>query len=128
MAGAATTITEQTSGRVMKVIWAWTSDSASGAVSGTTTKSFTGRCIGLTTIPSGGGTAPTASYDIAITDADGHDVLLGAGVDRHTSNTEHVTEGSLAGIASSKLTLAVTNAGNSKLGTAILYIEGAAFT
>lgn len=126
MAGSATTITENTAGRVQKITFAWTSDDSTGAVTGTTTKGYTGRCIGFSTIPSGGGTAPTDNYDATITDADGHDVLMGAGANRNTANTEHVAEASLAGVGQSKLTLNITNAGNSKQGTAILWIEGAA--
>jgi hypothetical protein len=122
MAGSATTFTENTHTAVKKINCAWTSDDTTGAVSGTTTYPYTGKLIGLTTIPSGGGTAPTADYDLAVNDADGHDVLLGAGANRHTSNTEYVASASLGAAAGSALTVAITAAGNSKQGTVVLYI------
>ena len=121
MAGTVTS-TEITHTSVRKVTFAWTS-SAGGAADGTTTAAFDGQLIGLTTIPSGGGTAPDANYDVAVNDADGHDVLLGAGLNRHTSNTEHVATASLGGVAGSKLTLAVTAAGAAKQGTVVLRIR-----
>ena len=123
MAGSAVVITETTHTSVRKVVFAWTSDSATGAVSGTTTNAYDGEIIGLTTAPSGGGTAPSDNYDVTIADAAGHDVLLGAGVDRDVANTEHVARASLGGVAGSPLTLSVANAGNSKLGTVTLYIR-----
>lgn len=106
---------------VKKVVFAWTS-SAGGAADATTDGVFDGKVIGLTTIPSGAA-APTDNYDVAVTDVDGHDVLLGAGANRDTANTEHVAEASLGAVAGSKLTLAVTNAGDTKQGTVILYLR-----
>jgi hypothetical protein len=50
------------------------------------TKKFSGRLLALETDP--GATAPTANYDLTITDANGLDVLQGVGANRHTSNTE----------------------------------------
>lgn len=49
---------------------------------------ISGRLLALETNP--GATAPQANYDIAINDADGHDVLQGVGANRHTANTEKV--------------------------------------
>lgn len=121
MAGSSTTFTEVTHGTVKKIKCAWVSDDTTGAVSGTTTHSYSGRFIGLITDP--GATAPTADYDITVTDTDGVDLLLGAGIDRHTSNTEFVAEASMAGVAHSKLTFNVTNAGNSKVGDIYLLIR-----
>lgn len=121
MAGTVTT-TEKTHTSVRKLTFAWTS-SAGGAADGTSTAAFDGAIIGLTTIPSGGGTAPSLNYDVAVNDADGHDVLLGAGANRSDTATEHVAGTSLAGVAGSVLTLAVTNAGNAKQGTVILYVR-----
>lgn len=118
-AGTVTTA-EITHTSVRKITFTWTSSSG-GAADATTTAAFDGRVIGLITDP--GAAAPTDDYDLAITDADGHDVLLGAGANRDTVNTEYVTEGSLAGVAGSKLTLAITNAGNAKQGVVVLFIR-----
>jgi len=121
MAGTVTP-TEITHTSLKKAIFAWTC-TALGAANGTTTAPFDGRCVGLITIPGTGGDAPSLNYDVTITDADGHDVLLAAGMNRHTSDTEYVTEASLAGVAGSKLTLNITNAGDTKKGTVILFIR-----
>lgn len=122
MAGTVTVTEKVTVGSVKKITWAWTS-TAGGAADKTTTAVVDGKIIGFTTIPAAAGSAPSDDYDITITDSDGHDVLLGAGSNRDTANTEHVTETSLAGVSESTLTLNVTNAGNAKSGTAIVYIR-----
>ncbi len=120
MAGTVTT-TEITHTSLNKLTFAWTSD-ASGDADGASVEGYDGKIVGLTTIPDGTD-APTVNYDVVVNDAAGHDVLLGAGANRHNTNTEHVTEGSLAGVAGNTLTLVVSNAGNAKKGTVILYIR-----
>lgn len=120
--------------RVRRVIAAWVSDSATGAVSGTTRK-LTGRLVKAVTVPSGTA-APTDNYDIALTDEQSVDVLAGVlnGIgNRDTANTEEVyffnKDGAGTGliaanpIVSSTITVAITNAGNSKAGTIYLYLE-----
>jgi hypothetical protein len=114
------TRTEITHTSARKIVWAWTS-ATGGTVSSTTTAAFDGKIIGLTTDP--GATAPTDNYDVTITDSAGHDVLLGAGADRDTANTEHVAEASLGAVAGSKLTLTIANAGDEKTGVVILWIR-----
>ena len=121
MAGTVT-VSETLHASIKKVVFAWTS-SAGGAADGVSTGVYDGKIIGLTTVPSGGGTAPSDDYDVAIADVGGHDVLLGAGANRDTANTEHVAEASLGAVAGSKLTLAVTNAGSAKQGTVILWLR-----
>ena len=119
----AITLTEQVTGTVKKVTFAWTSDAA-GIVSGIpTTAFFSGAIDRLVTVPSGGGTAPTALYDIVINDDDGTDVLMGSGANRSATATEQVLASSLGYMANSKLTLGITNAGASKQGTIYLYIR-----
>lgn len=122
MAGMVCTITETTHGSVKKIKFAWTSDDAAGTATGTTTVPYSGRFIGLITVPSAV-TAPDVNYDITITDVDGVDLLLGAGANRHNINTEFVAEASMAGVAHSKLTLNVAAAGNAKLGEVYLLIR-----
>ena len=123
MAGSAMTFTETRHGSVKKIKCAWTSDSATGAVSGTTTYGYSGRIIGAITVPGAAGDAPTDNYDITVTDSDDVDLALGALADRDTANTEFVAEASMAGIASGTLTVSVTHAGNSKKGTLYLFIR-----
>ena len=123
MAGSAMVFTEITHGTVKKIKAAWTSDSGTGAVSGTTTNDYSGRIIGACTVPGAGGAAPDPNYDIAVNDDDGVDIALGGLANRHTSNTEYVAESSMAGMAHSQLTIAVTTAGNSNTGVLYLYIR-----
>ena len=115
-------------GTVRKILIDWTSDDTTGAVSGTTRK-ISGELLKVVTDP--GATAPTADYDIAITDEEGADVLANCYdnlADRHTSNTETVdlflTGAANVGarpVVCDVLTVAVTNAGNSKTGQIIIY-------
>lgn len=121
MAGTVT-VTENVHGSVKKITFAWTS-SAGGAADGSSSTPLNGKVIRLTTVPAGGGSAPTDNYDVVLNDADGHDVLAGAGADRDTANTEHVAEASLGVVANSVLTLGVTNAGATKQGTVIVWVR-----
>lgn len=50
-------------------------------------------------------------------------MLMGAGADRSNASTEQVLASSLGIVANDKLTLSVTNAGDTKSGTVILYIR-----
>ena len=115
-------------GTVKRVIIDWTSDDADGTVTATTGK-IVGELLKAVTNPSA--TAPTANYDIVITDAEGANVLANCYddlIDRHTATTETV-DFFLTGAANvgarpvvcDVLTVAVTNAGNSKLGRVVLY-------
>jgi len=124
MAGTVT-ITEETHGSLKKIAWAWTCD-ASGNVNGTggqTAGAYNGALERLVTVPAAAGSAPTDNYDITILDEDGVDVLLGAGADRDTANTEQVQRTSLGVVANDKLTLNIANAGNAKSGTVYLYLR-----
>lgn len=123
MAGSAMTFTEITHGTVKKIKAAWTSDDTTGAVSAQTTNPYSGRIMGAITVPGTGGVEPSVNYDIAVNDGDSVDVALGALANRHNTNTEFVSEASMAGVAHDKLTIAITNAGNSKQGTLYLFIR-----
>ena len=117
-------ITEKIVQNFQKVTFAWTSVDGggdAGKAQKTTVNYYTGELIRLITDP--GATAPTDDYDVAINDDDGFDVLLGAGANRDTVNTEQVLASSLGCVVSSKLTLSITNAGNAKVGTVHLYIK-----
>jgi len=123
MAGSKMTFTEITHGTIKKIKAEWTSDSVTGAVNGTTTNQYDGRIIGAITVPGAAGDAPDPNYDIAVNDSDGVDVALNALLNRHTSNTEYVAEASMAGVAHSKLTIAVSAAGASNKGALYLFIR-----
>ena len=130
MAGSAMTFAYHEVGIVKKVVVDWTSDSATGAVSGTT-KEIRGELLRGVTDPDGVA-APTDDYDIAITDEEGANVLANCFddlTDRDEANVEgvdfHLTDGAVANgarpVVCDKLTIAVTAAGNSKQGRLVLY-------
>ena len=122
MAGSSVTFTEIVFGSVKKIKAEWVSDSASGAVSGTTTRTYSGRFLGLITDP--GATAPDDNYSVTITDSDAVDLLLGSATgNRDTADTEFIKEADMAGVAMSKLTFNVSSAGNSKTGSIYLLIR-----
>ena len=122
MAGSSVTFTEIVFGSVKKIKAEWVSDSASGAVSGTTTRTYSGRFLGLITDP--GATAPDDNYSVTITDSDAVDLLLGSATgNRDTADTEFIKKADMAGVAMSKLTFNVSSAGNSKTGTIYLLIR-----
>lgn len=107
---------------IKKIVWDWACTDA-GAVSSQTTGTYTGELSRFVTNPDADADAPTDEYDVTILDEDGNDVLMGAGVDRDTLNTEQVLGTSLGVCYNSKLTLTIASAGNAKKGIAILYIK-----
>jgi len=119
-------ITEEKIGTVHKVKFAWTSVDG-GANAGkavvTTTKAYSGEIIRLVTIPGAAPDAPTDDYDVSVFDEDTTDVLMGAGANRDTTNTEQVLASSLGCVANDTLTLSISAAGNAKKGTTIIYIR-----
>ena len=120
MAGSVT-ISYVSHDTVKYVEWTWTSD-GSGDMSGTDTKTLSGQVLRWATNPSS--TAPDANYDIVVNDDDGIDVANGGLVNRHTSNSEHFIPGGDADPGAAfmgKLSLIVSNAGDSKIGTLRMY-------
>lgn len=117
---------------VRKVIIDWTSAS-DGSV--TATARVSGTLIKAVTNP--GATAPSANYDIAITDDEGIDILAACQsslANRHTSTTEQVyflvldaagtpLAQSVHPVVCDTLSVAVTNAGDSKVGRIVLYYK-----
>ena len=110
---------------------AWTSDSATGAVevatSAATTAWLEGKWImSAKTVPGTGDEAPTASYDIAITDEDGFSIFSTDLNDRSAKDPEEALP-YVAGTKSPRLitgalTISVSAAGNSKTGKIILTV------
>ena len=109
--------------------FAWTSD-ATGDVISTTSTTITDQIAGkyvVMAVTSPDTTAPTASYDITITDANNADIMGGKLADRSATLSEQVSPyiGALYGKrpVSGALTLNVSNAGDAKSGTVILYLS-----
>lgn len=120
------TITEETMDYVKKIKFEWTTEDGgdnAGKASKTTEKTYTGQIVRLVTIPGAAPNAPTDDYDIVINDEDETDVLMGAGANRDTADTEQVLASLLGYVANDKLTLNVSSAGNAKKGTTIVYIR-----
>lgn len=117
------TVTEEIFSTMSKITFSWTSN-ASGAASGSTTMDYSGVIYRVVFEPGSGATQPTNLYDITLTDDDGIDILDGAGGDLSNTTTEQL-QGfiGVSAVANSKLTLAVSNAGNSKTGTVIVYLR-----
>ncbi len=123
MAGTVT-ITEERLGNVHKITFDWLSTGA-GAADGTTTYPYTGNILKVVTVPDGGGTAPDDNYDLTLTDEDSIDTANGQLANRSQTATQWVVS-SLGAVVGDKLTLNVTNAGNAKGGTCIVYVGLAA--
>ena len=109
--------------------FSWTSD-ATGDVISTTSTTITDQIAGkyvVMAVTSPDTTAPTASYDITITDANNADIMGGKLADRSATLSEQVSPyiGALYGKrpVSGALTLNVSNAGDAKSGTGILYLS-----
>jgi hypothetical protein len=113
--------TEITHGSVKKITFSWTADS-SGDASETTSATFDGKLLHVVTVPDGD-SAPTADYDVTLTDSDGVDLLEGNGANRAAASTEHIASASLGAVAHSALTLTVANAGDGGAGVLHVYIR-----
>ena len=126
MAGSSVTITKKSIKGLNRIKFVWVSDDAAGTASGATTFEVIGQPMQFITVPNGGGTAPTALYDVTLKDENGLDILNGLGADRSATATEtkKITDG-LQTIVATTLTLAVAAAGNSKGGT--IYLDVATF-
>lgn len=102
---------------------AWVS-TAGGAVSGNALGISPGWIIGVQFVPDGGGTAPTTLYDVVLNDARGVDILLGGGADLSATLSHYVRlypEFYHDGVA--ELDAVVSNAGNAKGGTILLWVR-----
>lgn len=140
MAGSSVTFTYQKFGPIKKIIADIVSDDATGAATGTTTALISGKLLKVVTDP--GATAPSANWDVVISDPEGlvvtakcETAVVAALVARHASNTEETnlflmgTDAAVAAmpafpVVADKLTIAVANAGNAKTMQVIIYVEG----
>ena len=110
---------------VRRAILSWTSD-GSGNAGGTV--AVNGTILRVTFVPDAVA-APTAGYDVTLTDEGGIDVLDGSGADLGATTPKTVTPVLDASDGLTKLpicvadtlTLAVANAGNAKAGRVIIY-------
>ena len=126
MAGTLTASSSGLSRGITRYSFVWVSD-ASGDVSGTDVTLKSGTLLQMTTIPAAAGAAPTDNYDLVINDAQGVDILGGAGANRDTANAEVVVPAVSTYfrryVEAGTFTPVVSNAGNAKGGTIVLLIQ-----
>jgi hypothetical protein len=118
------TITETRFTGVKEIKWDWLATDAGAVVGSITTNAYDGIIIECVCIPDTGGTAPDNLYDITITDGNSQDILNGNGANLSGTATVVLDFGTytLSSVAGSKLTLAVSGAGDANGGIVILRI------
>lgn len=120
-AGTLTATTSDVGGGTTKYSVAWVSD-ASGNVTTNTFAVKKGHLVEAKFIPNGGGTQPSDLYDMTIADADGLDVLNGTGANLSQSTVTFVAATAPLLLEGGNLTPSISNAGNAKGGTFILFV------
>lgn len=136
------TISEIISGNIKKIRFDWTSD-ADGNVLKTTTNYYTGKVVEAYFAPSDGINQPNSEYVLQILDGNNVDALkwvriwflmtdqsgnniVAENQDNFITSINYsgYTDSELLGsIANEKLTLSITNAGNTKSGTTIIFVR-----
>jgi len=111
---------------VSVLTFSWTGDASGGAVTATASESNIDGFVFLV-VTNPGSTAPTPSYDITLTDADGVDIMGGKLADRSATASEQeipkVGSGLGSRFVSGTLTLNITNQSvNSATGTVLVFI------
>ncbi len=122
-------------GRIKKILIDFLTDDSAGTAT-VTTRKISGELIKIVTDP--GSPAPTANYDVVLTDDEGvdlsihmSDTTIAALIARHTTSTEetYLMLEDMAGTAGypvypiicGPLTVALANAGNAKVTQIIIY-------
>lgn len=115
---------------IVKHTFAWVSDSG-GAATVVSGQAVSGRIERVVFAP--GAVAPTANYDVTLTDEFGIDVLAGQGTDLSATDETDVCPGVplkdgtttsvVPVVVDGILTLNVTNAGDTKAGSVVVYVR-----
>lgn len=115
-----------------RYVVSWTSD-ASGNATETVSLSQPGELIGVTFVPGTSGSQPSANYDVTANDAYGVDTFAGQGANLSNSTATMVqpcipakdgtTTSTTPRPVDGAITVAVTNAGNTKSGTIVLWVR-----
>lgn len=101
----------------------WTSD-ASGNANGTTFSLLAwGRVVQVEFTPGAGGVQPTTLYDITLNDTRSIDYIGGAGANLSNTVSTVLTTTNPTIVGGITLELSVTNAGNAKQGTVVIWVE-----
>ena len=116
---------------VVKHTFTWTS-AADGTATVASDQAVSGQILRVVIIPSASA-APTTLYDLTLTDPNSVDVLAGQGANMSATATlstcpgtplkDGTTTSVIPMVVDGILTLNVTNAGDTKAGTVILYVR-----
>lgn len=125
MAGTLT-VTSSTNNGFTEYALTWLSD-ASGDVSGNNFDIKAGYIEAVKFTPDGGGTAPSAAYDVTMTEENSFDILTGLGANLSATATTRSkplvnTSGPLF-FEGGSVDLVVANAGNAKGGTVTVFVS-----
>lgn len=115
-------VTETGTGTVKRLVFAWTSD-ADGDASIETTEVYDGKLIGAVFVPGSDTAQPTNEYNVALNDSTGLDLLAAQGADLSNSAGSIAVEAELLAAAGDRLTLVVSDAGDTKSGQVIVWIR-----
>ena len=105
-----------------RLVFTWTSD-ADGDASIVTDGVYDGKLIGAVFIPGTDGDQPTDEYNVALNDSTGVDVLAAQGADLSNTAGSIALESELLVACGERLTLVVSDAGDTKSGTVIVYVR-----
>jgi hypothetical protein len=127
-AGSATLTATDVGAGVTQYSIAWVSD-ASGNVSGNTLAIKAGVLVAVKFVPDGGGTQPSDLYDVTFQDASDVDLLMGGGANLSNAAATRKkpalnTSDEVWFEGCSACELNITNAGNAKGGTVVLWVRG----
>ncbi|MEO8483332.1 MAG: hypothetical protein ABI634_14055 [Acidobacteriota bacterium] len=121
--GTVTTTSTAMTSTLTRISIAWTS-TAGGAVSGNAFATKRARIRQVKFVPGAGGTQPTDLYDVTLVDANGVDLLFGAGADLSNATSKIARLDPMVLIEpSGTVDLVVANAGSAKTGTVLLWVE-----
>jgi len=116
------TRTEDVASPVKKITWYWTSDTNGEAID-MTSGFYSGKVLGVASIPSSA-SAPAATHDIYIYDAERIDLMRGWAANMSSTATAYIDCATQLGtVANDRLILHVTNAGEIKAGTVSIWIR-----
>lgn len=110
-------------GKSTRIVAQWTSDNA-GYCTGTIGQ-FVGTIGRVTIVPGTGGFVPGIDYKLTIKDAEGIDVLSGIGTLGLSSTMPQSNVPLIDGqriVGNGQLTVEITDAGDTKKGTVVLYL------
>lgn len=137
MAGTIAFTYDRGPGPVKRVIADWVSDASAGTALATTSAKIVGRIVKSVTVPSATA-APSDNYDIALADEESVNPLAGCDDTLDNLSTSATQERyffvedtdssplakSVHPVVCSPITVSIANAGNSKAGKLVLYVEG----